>query len=388
MNPTAPLKPGDFETLRRQMPVADNWAYLDHAAVAPWPRACHDVFAAWLDDVTANGDVHWPRWSSQLETVRRRGADLMGADPAEIALVRNTTEGVTLVAEGYPWQSGDNVVTLADEFPANVYPWLNLGTRGVETRRVATDFGRFDLSALAAACDSRTRIISVSWVNYATGWRNDLDALAELAHERGALLFVDGIQGLGVFPLDVRQTPIDFLAADGHKWLLSPEGAGYLYVRREHLELLRPLGVGWNSVVQGNNFAHIELNVKPTASRYEGGSQNVGGLLGLGASAELLLALGVENIAARLIDITNRACERLASLGLNVVTPREPGRESGIVSFDWPGADPIAARKACVDAGVVLSCRNGRLRISPHAYNDDGDLERLIEALRRAKSLE
>ena len=159
-----------------------------------------------------------------MEDVRRLGAQLVGADPTEIALVRNTTEGITLVAEGYRWRPGDNVVTLDNEFPSNLYPWMNLAERGVETRRVVTDNGRVDLDRIRDACDARTRIVSVSWVGYASGWRSNLDDLAEVAHRRGALLFVDAIQGLGVFPLDVSQTPLDFLAADGHKWLLGPEG--------------------------------------------------------------------------------------------------------------------------------------------------------------------
>ena len=195
--------------------------------------------------------------------------------------MRNTTEGINLVAEGFPWRDGDNMVTLADEFPSNQYPWMNLSSRGVECRRVPTIDGRVDLAAIERACDARTRIVAISWVNFAHGWRNDLDALAELAHRRGAHLFVDAIQALGVFPLDVRRTPIDFLAADGHKWLLGPEGAGLFDVRREHLEKLRPLGLGWNSVSQGRDYNRIELTVKDTAARYEGGSYNMAGLLGL-----------------------------------------------------------------------------------------------------------
>ncbi len=260
----------DWDDFRRQMPVARRWAYFDHAAVCPLPQPAFAALSALAADMTENGDAHWLRWAQQVENVRRTSARLLGAEPAEIALVRNTTEGINLVAEGFPWQPGDNVVTLADEFPSNQYPWLNLASRGVETRRVAVTEGRVEIERLAAACDARTRIVSVSWVGYASGWRNDLDALVELAHCRGAYLFVDAIQGLGVFPLDVRKTPIDFLAADGHKWLLGPEGAGIFYLRREHLELLRPLGLGWNSV-RGNDFNHIDLTLKDSAARVRGG---------------------------------------------------------------------------------------------------------------------
>src|SRR5262249_41607809 len=156
--------------------------------------------------------------------------------------------------------------------------------------------GRVDLARLAEACDARTRIVSVSWVGYVSGWRCDLDAVAELAHKRGALLMVDAIQGLGGFPLDVRATPIDFLAGDGHKWLLGPEGAGLFYLKREHLDLLRPIGVGWHSVEHASDYSRIELKLKPSAARYEGGTQNMVGFLGLAASLELLLECGTASV--------------------------------------------------------------------------------------------
>ena len=207
--------------------------------------------------------------------------------------------------------------------------------------------------------------MSVSWVGYASGWRIDLNRLVEAVHSRGALLFLDAIQGLGVFPLDVRRTPIDFLAADGHKWLLGPEGAGIFYLRREHLGLLRPLGVGWNSVAHDRDFARIELNYKDTAERYEGGTMNMAGFIGLNASLELLLRYGQVAIGPRVLEITDAACRRLAAAGAVIESCREPGRASGIVSFRVPGRDPDALRKQLHQRGVVVSCRAGRLRHQP-----------------------
>ena len=367
------------------MPVAERWAYFDHAAVAPLSEPARAAMAGWAEDMADNGDTGWTDWAARLEDVRRLGAALIGGEPAEIALVRNTTEGINLVAEGFPWRDGDNMVTLADEFPSNQYPWMNLSSRGVECRRVPTIDGRVDLAAIERACDARTRIVAISWVNFAHGWRNDLDALAELAHRRGAHLFVDAIQALGVFPLDVRRTPIDFLAADGHKWLLGPEGAGLFYVRREHLEKLRPLGLGWNSVSQGRDYNRIELTVKDTAARYEGGSYNMAGLLGLGASLELLAHFKIDDLAARVLAVTDDACRRLAAIGATIYSQRAPGRASGIVAFELAGRDPLAMKKDLLKRHVVLGCRAGRLRISPHAYTNDEDLDRLIEAIRAVR---
>lgn len=367
--------------LRAEMPVAAKWAYFDHAAVAPIPVRAAAAVRKWCDETLCDGDTRWPEWSRQVEATRDAAARLIGAARDEIALVPNTTAGISLVAEGLDWRVGDNVVTLADEFPSNAYPWLNLASRGVETRRVETDNGRLDVEQLAAACDARTRIVSVSWVGYATGYRHKVERIAAIAHEHGALMMLDAIQGLGAFPFDVQETPIDFLSADGHKWMLGPEGAGLAFIRREHLDKLRPMAVGWHSVVHSADYTRIELNLKPSAARFEGGSQNMVGMLGFGASLDLLSELGGKAIAAAIVDITEKACERLSSIGAKVISDRRPEHRSGIVAFELAGRDPLAVKKHCLTRNVVLSCRAGRLRISPHAYNNEEDLDRLVEAI-------
>jgi len=374
----------DLVDFRSQMPVARRWAYFDHAAVAPLSAPARDAMAAWSAEAADVGDTLYPRWRGRLEQIRATAAGLLNADPAAVSLVRNTTEGINLVAEGFPWREGDNVVTLANEFPSNLYPWMNQAQRGVETRRVEPRGPGVDLDALLDACDARTRIIAVSWVGYAAGWRLDPAELVARAHARGALVFLDAIQGLGVFPLDVGAIPVDFLAADGHKWLLGPEGAGFFYLRREHLDLLRPVGVGWHSVVDAAHFDRIDLTFRPTAARFEGGSPNVVGTFGLGASLDLLLRFGPERLGRRILEITDLACDRLRSAGATIVSARDGERRSGIIAFELPGQNPAAVRERLLERGVALSCRGGRLRISPHAYNNAEDVERLIEGLAAA----
>lgn len=374
------------QRLRAQMPVVKKWAYFDHAAVAPLTVPAAEALRKYTDEALSEGDTVWPNWSRRVEDARETAAQLIGAESDEIALVPNTTSGISLVAEGLDWKPGDNVVTLADEFPSNAYPWLNLESRGVETRRVPTEDGRLDLDRLAAACDARTRIVSVSWIGFATGYRHDVERIIEIAREHDALVLLDAIQGVGAFPIDVRRTPVDFLAADGHKWMLGPEGAGIAYIRREHLDRLRPLGVGWHSVAHAGDYSRIELKLKPSAARYEGGSQNMAGMLALGASLDLLLDLGLENVAASVLDITDQACRLLTEIGAKIVSDRRPehrnGKQrSGILAFELPGSDSLAVKKHCLKRDVVLSCRVGRLRISPHAYNNEEDLNRLVEAL-------
>ncbi len=375
-----------WQAFRDQMPVAERLVYLDHAAVAPLSGPARQAVLDWSQQATEQGDVCWPQWEQRVEEVRSLAARLVGAQPAEIGLVPNTTTGIGLVAEGFPWQAGDNVLAPANEFPSNQYPWMNLAERGVQTRRLPVEDGRLDPDRILAACDERTRMISVSWVGYATGWRVDVKSLVEKAHQRGIYVFLDAIQGLGVFPLDVRDWGVDFFAADGHKWMLGPEGAGLLYVRLEHLALLRPLCVGWNSVVQAHDFSRCALDLRPAASRYEGGSSNMVGITALGASLELLASLGLSAnaspVADRILQLTDFAAERLERIGAQIRSPRDDGHRSGILSFELPGADPAAVRRQCLSQGIVLSVRHGWIRISPHAYNNEHDLERLVDVLR------
>lgn len=371
-----------WSAMRAQMPVAEKWAYFDHAAVAPLPAPSAAAIMRFADQSQREGDTVWLDWNREVERARSLAARLLRAELAEVALTHSTTEGISLVAEGYPWQAGDNVVTLANEFPSNQYPWMNLASRGVEARRVSVDDGRVDLKRIEEACDARTRIIAVSWVGYLSGYRLDLDALVDMAHRRGALVFLDAIQGLGVFPLDVKATPIDFLAADTHKWMLGPEGAGLFYLRAEHLDLLRPVGVGWHSVVHSSDYSRIELELRPTAARYEGGSQNMVGFIGAAESLQLLVDLGAAAISQRVLEIADFACERLKVIGANIYSPHEGAHRSGIVSFELPGRDAAAVRQHCLRSGVALAARSGKLRISPHAYVNQDDVDRLIEVLR------
>ena len=381
-------RPADpWNYFRSQMPVAGHWAYFNHAAVAPISLPAHQAAVRWSSLASDDGGTAWAEWNQGIQACRLAAARLLGADAREVALLPNTTQGIGLVAAGLPWREGDNVVFLADEFPSNQYPWLSLAEQRVEARRLPTDHGRFELGALDALCDARTRLVAVSWIGYSTGFRCNPAAVAEIAHRHGALFFLDAIQGLGAFPLEVHAAEVDFLAADGHKWMLGPEGAGIFYVRHDLLETLRTANLGWNSVVHDQDFTKIELNLKPAAERFEGGTLNTCGFLALSASLNLLLELGIERIATRILDYTDRACEQLADAGAVIVSHRQGDQRSGILSFDVPGVDPLMVRRHCLAANISLSYRAGRLRISPHAYNNDDDMARLCDVLARLRRL-
>lgn len=368
------------------MPVARRFAYFDHAAVGPLPEPTRAAIAEWLQQATELGDTVWPEWNRRLELARTRAAALIGAAADEIALVPNTTAGINYIAQGFPWQPGDNVVTLANEFPSNAYPWLNLAPLGVETRLVEVPGGAVDLNRIETACDERTRLLSLSWIGFASGYRVDVNEVAELCRRRNIRFFLDAIQGLGVFPLDVRTTPVDFLAADGHKWLLGPEGAGVMFMRHEMLDFIRPVHVGWNSVQRPYDFDRIEFALKRTAARYEGGAANMAGQIALGTSLGLLRELGVSPtespVADDVLQIAAWAREELRRIGATIVSSDVERHQSGIVTFALPGKDPKELREQLMAADVVVSCRGGGVRISAHGYNDEADVGRLLEVVR------
>jgi selenocysteine lyase/cysteine desulfurase len=375
----------DWIALRTEFPVTRKWAYFDHAAVAPLTARAQQALAEWAADLAENGDVHDPQWIARVEQVRQSFARLLNADPLDLAFVKNTSEGIGIVAEGFPWQPGDNVVTAAEEYPANLYPWMNLAGRGVELRLVPSRDGRILIDEVRQAIDGRTRILTISLVEFASGFRNDLEALGALCGERGSLFCVDAIQGLGVFPVDVRATPIDFLAADGHKWLLGPEGAGIFYIRRELVDRLRPIGVGWNSVVNSRQFTQIDFRLRPGAGRWESGGLNVAGITAVGASLELLLNIGVPAIRDRVLHLSGYLCEQAQRKGITIYSSRRPGESSNIVSLIVPGAEPRPLVRACRQAGIVINHRAGRIRVSPHCYNTEEELDRLVEELARRR---
>ena len=372
----------DWDAIRRaEFPVAERWAYFDHAAVSPLPRRARDRLVAWADEQVAGGVVGWPKAEGKVEDVRRVAARLIHAGDDEVAFVANTTHGIGLVAEGFPWKVGDSVVTAAEEYPSNVYPWMNLASRGVSLRAVPTREGRIWVDDIAAAIDATTRLLTISHVEFASGFRNDLDALGALCRERNVALFIDAIQGLGPHVIDVARTPIDFLCADGHKWLLGPEGAGILYVRREWIDRLRPLGIGWHSVVTSYNTPTIALHLKPSAQRWEGGSFNMPGIHALGASLELLTEIGPAHVSARILERAEAVREIARRAGWQIVGSSKPEDVSAIVALDRDELDPPAFVRRARERGIVVAHRRGRMRVSAHVYNNDDDLGRLAEAL-------
>ena len=335
----------DWDSLREaEFPVTARWAYFDHAAVAPLPRCSADAMRAWAEDQEQNGVVHWPDWERTAQAVRERRRAADQRRPRRNRLRREHDPRHRPGRRGVSLAQGDSVVTAAEEYPSNIYPWMNLASRGVTLRQVPSREGRIWVDDLAAAIDGSTRLLDDQprrvrqrgSVTTSIPWRRS-------ARQRGVALFVDAIQGLGPHVIDVRRTPVDFLAADGHKWLLGPEGAGLLYIRRDWIERLRPIGVGWHSVVGSYNSPTQRFPPEAQCQRWEGGSFNMAGIQAFGASVRLFLELGPAAVSRRVLEraAVVRDAGRLARMAGSGSPPEAD--LSGIVALERAGVDPDRA---------------------------------------------
>jgi cysteine desulfurase/selenocysteine lyase len=365
-----------------EFPVIHECAYLNHAGMAPLPRRSAQRLAALAELVSRTGDRRWLERQAEVDRVRGLAARLLGArEPHEVAFVENTSTALSLIAGGLDWQPGDNVVGAALEFPSNVYPWMQLADFGVEYRQVPEREGRIDPDELMALLDGRTRMLALSWVQYASGFRSDLARLGAACRERGVLFVVDVIQGLGALELDVERELVDVAAASGHKWLLGTEGAGLLYVSDRVVDRLRPARSGWRSTRDLFQWADYDLTWADGAKRFESGTLNVYGIVALGGSLEILQEAGAAAVEEQVLALTDRAARGLADLGFSVVSSRTPGETSCIVTATHPRLSPKELVKRLGERDIVVAARAGRFRISPHFYNTEAEIDRCLGEL-------
>src|SRR3990170_1633025 len=292
-----------LEDYRKEFPVTRSYVYLDHAGVAPVSLRGKRAVEKFLSEATESGMFNYKQWMDRVEEARRSCAILTGAEPEEIAFVKNTSHGISIVADGLDWNEGDNLLICEKDFPSNIYPWLNLERKGIEIRVVPSRNGRILIEDIEGLIDSRTKLLTVSSVNFSSGFKIDLKMVGELCKRKRILFFVDAIQSLGVIPMDVHEFEIDFLAADGHKWLLSPEGTGIFYCRKELALMVNPPLIGWKSIINESDYDHIDFRLKTNSLRFEEGSLNVMGIFALGAAIGLLIEVGIDRIQARVIEL-------------------------------------------------------------------------------------
>lgn len=368
---------------RELFAVTENATYLNHAAVGVLPRPTREALHAFVEAHATGGVIGVYPYEARMPEYRARIARFIGAKPGTIAVLRNTGDGANAIAGGFPWQPGDELILPDNEFPANAHPWLPLRDRGVRVRFIETARERLTPDVLRRHITSRTKVVTVSWVSFADGYRHDLAALAEIAHEHRALFAVDAIQGLGAFPLDVEACGIDALYCGGAKWMLSLQGVSFLYVSPDWIERLGLAAPGWRSVADMWSFLDYDQPLAADATKFEGGTPNFIGALSLAESIEVMDAAGTSAIAAHVLALTDRLADGLRSAGAEIASIRGERESSGIVTFRLPGTDPIALGKALQHDRIVTTYRASGIRVAPHGYNTAREIDALIEAVAR-----
>lgn len=361
-----------------EFPVSREWIYLNHAAVGPLCRRASEAMKRLADDACSFGSLHYEQWMEAYASLRNRAAQLIGAaSPGEIAIVKNTSEGIAVVATGIDWKPGDRVIAFKEEFPANYYPWLRLEERGIKVIWLSI----YDSLHRIAEVLPGARLLAISHVNYLSGHRVDLEAIGQLCRQHGCFYFVDAIQGMGAFPIDVQRCHIDALAADGHKWMLGPEGNGVLYVKQERLQEIQPTEFGWTNPAGYTDYSSRDMTLRPDAGRYECGTLNTIGCFGHAAALELLLEVGINDIAQTVTSLADQLALALQAKGYELMLPRTESTSSGIVTFRHPRKDCrliVSDLKRCK---VQAASRQGWVRLSPHFYISPDQIRRALEAL-------
>lgn len=371
------------QQIRNMFPALKKYTYLNSAAIAPLPTISVEAVNHQLRDVSENGSANYVDWIKTKERARALVAEMLKVKSEQIAFMRNTSDGLSTVAAGLDWAEGENIVTFAREFPSNFYCWRKLrDTFGIELRTCPERDGRIDLDEFISLIDGNTRIVSISAVQFASGYRADLERIGRAARDNDALFAVDIIQGFGAMPFDLPAQYVDIAAGASHKWLCSPQGGGFLYLSDKAREIIEPPLVGWISVEEPWNFDDYEQGWKPNALAWETGTDASALFYGLEQSLRLLNETGAENIENHLAELSDYLCELLAGKNYDIISSRAKGEKSQIVCLKHRGdftSNEIAEHLQ--NENIIVSPRGERLRIAPHFFNNPEDIERLIEIL-------
>jgi selenocysteine lyase/cysteine desulfurase len=371
------------EKIRSLFPATLKYTYLNSAAVAPMPKIAAEAVYRQLTDVSENGSSHYADWIAVKQNVRTLVAEMLNVKAEQVAFMRNTSDGFASIANGMKWQKGDNIVTFAKEFPANFYAWRRIrDCFSVELRLCPERDGRIDVDEFIGLIDENTRLVSISAVQFASGFRADLEKIGAAARKVDALFAVDIIQGFGALAFDLPAQSVDIAAGASHKWLCAPEGCGILYLSERARERVEPTLVGWISVDEAWNFDDYEQQFKPNALAWETGTSGISLFYGLEQSLRLLNETGAENIEKYLENLTDYLCELLAAKNYEIVSSRAPKEKSQIVCVRHRGdLTSLEIAKRLETEKIIVSPRGDRVRIAPHFFNNKKDIEHLIEML-------
>ncbi len=364
-----------------EFPVTKEWIYLNHLVRSPLPNCVVLAVNSYLTDRSLNGIIHSDNWFRTVEDARGLVARLINCQSNEIAFIKNTAEGICHIANGIDWHEGDNVVTFNKEYPCNVYPWMNFKDRGVGLRFVHATDGRIKPYDIKNLIDERTRVVNLSFVQFTNGFRSNLREIGDICKEKGIIFLVDGTQGVGALRLDIKEINIDALAVEGRKWLFVPDGTGFLYCSKELLDRIKVTEVGAASVVNARDFLNYDFTLLPDACRFESGILNIVGIYGLKAALKLIIEIGIDAIEERILLLTDLLCQGLKEKGYQLLSPRCEGEKSGIVSFINDRCPNQELNKRLMDKKISVSVKEDMVKVSPHFYNTEEEIERFVEIL-------
>ena len=371
----------DWTSYRSQFPVVKDFIYFNHAAIAPISLAVKEEVSRCMQKYCEYGIICNREFLVAVEETRALVGGIMNAQPSEIAFVKNTTQGLLIAALGIGWNKGDNIVIPEKEFPANVFPWLALEAKGVEVRFAPLDDGRFTVDTIQKCVNDRTRAISVSAVSFVDGFRCNLKEIGDFCKDKDIYFIVDAIQALGAVEVDVKECHVDLLSADGHKWLLGPQGLGIAYVSKKALDTFTVSNLGWKSMTDEANHLRYDIRLKPGAARFEEGTLNIFGIIGLKAALQVLFDIGLAEVHARVIHLTDLIATGLVERRYKIRSSMRDGERSGILSFTHDEYSAEEIYHTLFNANVVCALRDGAVRISPHFYNNEDDINKFMEAL-------
>ncbi len=369
-----------LDQYRTYFSVTQQQIYLNHAATSPLSTKVTQAIGTYLDQRCQTQPDNFEKVLQTAEALRALFGQIINAVASRIAILQNTTQGLNTIASGLSWKPGDEILIPEQEFPANVYPFLNLRQKGVKVRFLPLHDGGLQPDILAGSITKRTKLLSISYVGFLSGFKHDLKTIGQICRDKHVIFVVDSIQGLGAVPLDVQACHIDALANGGHKWLMCPQGIGFLYLKQSLQAKIRPVHIGWTGLADPMDFLNYEQELAVEARRYELGSFNSLGVIGAHAALSLLTDIGIPNIYEHLIELTSRLCHGLEQVGCQLFTTEDLKNRSGIVTFIPRAKQTSEAFYNYLRAHqVVCSLREGRLRMAPHFYNTPEEVDRIIE---------
>lgn len=371
----------DLAEIRKHFPVTKNHIYFNHASISPMPIEVVEAIREFNEDIMHHGNMHERRWIRQVEKTREMYARLINAEPDEIAFIKSTSQAISIICRGMKFRKGEKILTADVEFPANIYPWMAMVPKGVEIKFVGAKDGRIDPEEIEKSIDAKTKIIALSLVEYGSGFRNYVEEIGEICKKKGIFFYLDGIQGVGAIPVDVKRFNVDFMSVAASKWLSGPQGVAILYVRKEIIGEIDYEEISWRSVIEEESRKNFKAERIGSARRFEGDNANFAGIIGLGAALRLRESIGNNNIYRLLEKNVDLIFEELKRRKYLIYGPVNRSERAGIISVLHPDYSCEDLLRRLLAENIIVSIRNHHLRISPHFYQTEDEIEFLFEVL-------